>query len=155
MQGVLYLMENTFILPCCLNNASSFDMTILVTKFMLGLYNHNLIIFLKCCSDQNPFMWIKESSYSFSCDFWLGLIEVSAKNKNMFIIFSLFPYNTCFFSFHTTVLFLHCPSISWNRTWCLCLWWFNSIWLLFKFIETLSRKWVWSSDCAWPYLNDF
>lgn len=61
---------------------------------MLGLYNHNLIIFLKCCSAQNPFMWIKESSYSFSCDFWLGLIEVSAKNKNTFIIFSLFPYNT-------------------------------------------------------------
>lgn len=62
---------------------------------MLGLYNHNLIIFLKCCSAQNPFMWIKESSYSFSCDFWLGLIEVSAKNKNTFIIFTLFPYNTC------------------------------------------------------------
>lgn len=62
---------------------------------MLGLYNHNLIIFLKCCSAQNPFMWIKESGYSFSCDFWLGLIEVSAKNKNTFIIFSLFPCNTC------------------------------------------------------------
>lgn len=62
---------------------------------MLGLYNHNLIIFLKCCSAQNPFMWIKESSYSFSCDFWLGLIEVSAKNKNTFIIFSLFSSNTC------------------------------------------------------------
>lgn len=62
---------------------------------MLGLYNHNLIIFLKSCSAQNPFMWIKESSYSFSCDFWLELMQVSAKNKNTFIIFSPFPYNTC------------------------------------------------------------
>lgn len=73
---------------------------------MLGLYNHNLIIFLKCCSAQNPFMWIKESSYSFSCDFWLGLTEVSAKNKNTFIIFSLFPSNTCELYYYFSIVLL-------------------------------------------------
>lgn len=73
---------------------------------MLGLYNHNLIIFLKCCSAQNPFMWIKESSYSFTCDFWLGLIEVSAKNKNTFIIFSLFPSNTCELYYYFSIVLL-------------------------------------------------
>ena len=73
---------------------------------MLGLYNHNLIIFHKCCSAQNPFMWIKESSYSLSCDFWLGLIEVSAKNKNTFIIFTLFPYNTCKLYYYFFIVFL-------------------------------------------------
>lgn len=81
-------------------------MTTLVTKFRLGLYNHNLIIFLKCCSAQNPFMWIKESSYSFSCDFWLGLIELSAKNKNTFIIFSLFPSNACELYYYFSIVLL-------------------------------------------------
>lgn len=51
-------------------------------------------------------MWIKESSDSFSCDFWPGLIEVSAKNKNTFIIFSLFPSNTFELCYHLSIVLL-------------------------------------------------